>query len=128
MNGLVQIEGGEFQISDLPRQALARLIEQIQRSRSQQKILTRLPSCPPVLVDQSTQRGEQAGCAVDFVENCEFFEVISQIQLGVFKFSTVLFGRKVQIKEREAAGCGSLEGKRGLSGLPGPYNKAVAGE
>ena len=75
----------------------------------------------PALVDHAAQRFEQAGRAVDLIEDHELVRVVGKVQLGLGEARPVRGGLQVQIDRWPPLG--DLEGQRGLAGLPRPEQR-----
>ena len=113
---LGDVERRELDKRDSPRQALARLGQQVDRGGAQQQEPAGPGALAPALVDHPAQRLEQAGRALDLIEDHELPGMVGEVKLRLSQTSPVRRGLQVQIGRRPPVG--DLQGERRLPRLP----------
>ena len=102
------------------------MLQQVKRGGAQQQVLPGPLAAAPPLINQPAQHREQTGCAVNFVEDDQFVQMVGQIQLGLCEFRAVAFRLQVQINTRQ--GLSDFQRQRGLADLAWPeqgYRRGV---
>ena len=79
--GLGDVEGHQLHEGDPPRQRLAARGEQVDRGGAQQQEPARPLAFPPAPVDRAAQRFEDAGGAVNLVEDDQLVSVVGEVEL-----------------------------------------------
>ena len=116
--GLAYVEWVELDVFDSPGEALARLPEQIQRSRAQHQEAARPFAPPAALVDQPAQLLEQFRRSVNLIQNDEAVLVLAEVERRLCELLPVRAGLEVEIDGLRALG--DLERQRRLADLTRP--------
>ncbi len=108
-------ERRQFQIGNAAGQALAGLLEKVERSEAQQQVLPCGAPGPAGAVDQPAQYRKQPRRTVDFIEYDQLVLVICKVELGLLQLGAVLLGFEVEIKR--VKGLTHFQGQGGLADL-----------
>ena len=115
---LKHIERAELDIGDTPGKAFAGLLEQIDRGRAQQQKPAGPFVAPAAAVDESPQRFEQGGHALDLVEHDQLIFVVGEVEGRISELLPIGDGLKIEIDARAFFRDGF--GERRLPDLPRP--------
>jgi hypothetical protein len=94
---LPNMQRPESQVAYAPGQGLARLLEHVQRSRTQHQVAPGGEPGAARLVNLPSQEGERPGCAVHLVQNDQPVPMRLEVQLGLGELATVALELQVQV-------------------------------
>ena len=109
----------ELLICDSSGEAFRGLLQQVHRSRAEQKEMSRRPAFAAPLVDQAAQGLENPGKPVNFVEDHESILMLFQIEFRLCQFGPVGRQFQVQVKRFFPERLCQSHGKRRFAYLPG---------
>src|SRR3546814_14032548 len=101
---LARVQRLHFEIADTPGEALPGLREQINRGGSQQEEPSRSKAFPPPPVDQSAQDLEEAGKAVNLVEDHELVFMPLKVEFWISELCATGVGFEIEIRSEESRG------------------------